>query len=446
MAKDKYRELIQPGSNFEFMGRARLWFTLSTIVCAACIGMCFVNNAWRGDYMNWSTDFKGGTEIVFGFYKKGTQVPATVDSAKVRKALGDGGFEGFDVSDYAWTVDTPQGAVEARGLLVRTPHFGAVPPEKRDRVADLFLKQFAGLTLLKVSWSGDTIHVRSKKPVPWAEVRDFLAKEGLTLKPWEKEDAQSASIAEEGTGEYHAQLSVVGIEGQYREAAQRGLGSEADVKVINVYGVGAKAGSKLRDDGVASLFYAMLLIMLYLVVRFDVRYAPGAVIALIHDAVVVVGAFALTWQEFSLTTVAAILTVVGYSVNDTVIIFDRIRENSVKLKDKKFIRIMNISINETLSRSLLTSLTVFVTTLMMNIFGTGLVRNFAFAMNVGVVTGTYSSIFIASPVALWIHNRFFAREGGAVASRPGRPSRRTDAASEAEDDGDDGDSGDEGRV
>jgi len=148
-----------------------------------------------------------------------------------------------------------------------------------------------------------------------------------------------------------------------------------------------------------------------------------------------VGVFALFWEEFSLTTVAAILTVIGYSVNDTVIIFDRIRENAHKLKDKKFIRVMNISINETLSRSLLTSLTVFVTTLMMNIFGTGLVRNFALAMNVGVITGTYSSIFIASPIALWIHNRFYLESGAAKGTA--RKGKAEDEAIEDDDSGDD---------
>jgi preprotein translocase subunit SecF len=422
MAKDKFRELIQPGSNFEFMGRAKLWFALSTVVCLACIGMLFINQAWRGDYMNWSTDFKGGTEIVLGFNQKGTSRPATIDSGDVRKGLSDAGFDGFDVSDYTWQVDTPEGPVEATGILVRTPHFGAVSVEKQNQVSDAFVSQFGSLSVSKASWSGDTLYIRTKKPVSWDAARDFLSKQGFTLKPWDKEDAQRAVAAEEGTGDYNAQLSVVGIDGQYRDAAQRKLGDSVDVRVVNVYGVGAKAGSKLRDDGIASMFYAMLLIMLYLVVRFDIRYAPGAVIALLHDAIVVIGAFALTWQEFSLTTVAAILTVIGYSVNDTVIIFDRIRENTGKLKDKKFIRIMNISINETLSRSLLTSLTVFVTTLMMNIFGTGLVRNFAFAMNVGVVTGTYSSIFIASPVALWLHNRFYER--GKAAPRVSRPLAR----------------------
>lgn len=426
MANQKYRELIQPGSTFEFMGRAKLWFTISTLVCAACVGALFVNKAVRGDYMNWSTDFKGGTEIIFGFYQKGGDRPVEVDSGKVRKAISDTGADGFDVSDYSYSVDTAEGSTATTGLLVRTPHFGALTPAQQDEITDAYVKEFAVIKPLKASWSGDTLHIRSMAPVLWDASKDFFVKHGLTLKPWAKEDAEAATSAEEGTGEHNAQLSVIGIEGQYQEAIQKELGDDVDVRVINVYGVGAKAGDKLRDDGVASLFYAMLLIMLYLVVRFDIRFAPGAIVALIHDAIVVIGAFAVTWQEFSLTTVAAILTIIGYSVNDTVVIFDRIRENAVKLKDKKFIRVMNISINETLSRSLLTSLTVFMTTLMMNIFGTGLVRNFAFAMNIGVLIGAYSTIFIASPVVLWIHNRFYA--GAPTGGKASRVIRPTDAA------------------
>ena len=129
--------------------------------------------------------------------------------------------------------------------------------------------------------------------------------------------------------------------------------------------------------------------------------------ALLHDAILVIGVFAITWQEVSLTTVAALLTVIGYSVNDSVVIFDRIRENVVRLKDKKFGRVINISLNETMARTLLTSITLFVVTLMMNLLGTGLVRNFAFAMNIGVIVGVYSSVFVASPVALAIHNKWY---------------------------------------
>ena len=404
-----FRELIKPGTNFEFMGRAKLWFTLSVVVCAACIGMLFVNKSMRGEYMNWSTDFKGGTEIIFGFHQHGTDQPADVDPGDLRKALSSAGMKDFEISDFIWEEETSKGLQSATGALLRTPEFGAVDAELQEKVALDFAKEFAAIEPLKVSWSGDRLFVRSKKPVDWKAVKPFLAKHELDLREWDPAEQERYHVAEEGSGEYQAQLAVAGIDEQFRQALQEGLGDDVDVRVVNVYGVGAKAGSKLRNDAVVSMFYAMLLIMLYLVVRFDLRYAPGAIVALLHDAIMVVGVFAATWTEFSLVTVAATLTVIGYSVNDTVIIFDRIRENVHNLKDKKFARVMNISINETLSRSILTSLTVFVTTLMMNIFGTGLVRNFAFAMNIGVITGTYSSIFIASPVAMWIHNRFYSK-------------------------------------
>ena len=433
-----FRELIQPGSTFEFMGRAKLWFAFSTLICSACIGMLFINQAWRGEMMNWSTDFKGGTEMVFGFYKKGTDQPADIDAGQVRKALGKAGFDAVEVSDFTWEQESSKGTVKATGMLVRTPDFGAVPPDVQNKVADDFARTFASLEPLKISWSGDRIYLRSMKKADWKPVEPFLAKYALKLKPWDKEEEERYKVAEEGTGEYTTQFAVEGIDARYRSAIQAGLGADIDVHTVNVYGVGAKAGSKLRNDAIVSMFYAMLLIMLYLVIRFDLRYAPGAVIALLHDAIVVVGVFALVWEEFSLTTVAAILTFIGYSVNDTVIIFDRIRENAHKLKDKKFIRVMNISINETLSRSLLTSLTVFVTTLMMNIFGTGLVRNFAFAMNIGVITGTYSSIFIASPVALWIHNRYYSGTG-AAAAKTTRRGKAEEAIEEADDSDDEDD-------
>ena len=432
-----FRELIPPGSTFEFMGRAKLWFTFSFLVNTACIAMLFVNQAWRGEMMNWSTDFKGGTEIVFGFYKKGSDIPAEVDAGKVRKALSSGGFSAFEVSDFTWEQETSQGVQKATGMLVRTPDFGAVPRPVQDKVADDLAKEFAKWQPLKISWSGDRIYLRSLVKAQWEPMAPFLAKYDLKLKPWDKDEGERYAVAEEGTGEYTAQFAVEGIDGRYKNALIKGLGEDIDVHTVNVYGVGAKAGSKLRNDAVVSMFYAMMLIMLYLVIRFDLRYAPGAVVALLHDAIVVVGVFALFWEEFSLTTVAAILTVIGYSVNDTVIIFDRIRENAHKLKDKKFIRVMNISINETLSRSLLTSLTVFVTTLMMNIFGTGLVRNFALAMNVGVITGTYSSIFIASPIALWIHNRFYLESGAAKGTA--RKGKAEDEAIEDDDSADDED-------
>ena len=271
-----------------------------------------------------------------------------------------------------------------------------------------FLAAFASPGVLKATWSGDRLFVRASGPIDWNAAEAFFEKHGKKLREWSPESAEAFGVPAEGTEEYNMQFSVAGLDAQYQELVSAALGKNVVVKIQNVYGVGARAGEKLRNDGIKSLFYVMALIMLYLAFRFDVRYAPGAVIALIHDAVLVIGVFALTWQEVSLTTVAALLTVIGYSVNDSVVIFDRIRENVDRLKDKKFGRIINISLNETMARTLLTSITLFVVTLMMNILGTGLVRNFAFAMNIGVVVGVYSSVFVASPVALAIHNRWYS--------------------------------------
>jgi len=201
--------------------------------------------------------------------------------------------------------------------------------------------------------------------------------------------------------------------------------------IPQVESVGAKAGKQLQFDGVKSLLAAILLIMIYVLFRFDFRYAPGTVAALLHDAVLTVGAFAITYKEFSLTTVAAILTIIGFSMNDTIVVFDRIRENAARLRDRKFDRVVNQSINETLSRTILTSATVFFVTLAMNIFGVGVIRDFAFAMNVGVIVGTYSSIFIASPVLIWLNERYLVSQRKAAA-RPGRDARRPKRGDEIE--------------
>ncbi len=114
----------------------------------------------------------------------------------------------------------------------------------------------------------------------------------------------------------------------------------------------------------------------------------------------------MTDKEFALTTVAAVLTIIGFSMNDTIVVFDRIRENAARLRDRRFDRVVNLSINETLSRTILTSATVFFVTLAMNVWGVGVIRDFAFAMNVGVIVGTYSSIFIASPILIWLNDKF----------------------------------------
>lgn len=175
--------------------------------------------------------------------------------------------------------------------------------------------------------------------------------------------------------------------------------------------VGPKAGEELRKKGLLALLITWILILIYIGYRFDFYFSPGAIIALIHDLIIVVGAFALTGREINLTVLAAFLTILGYSVNDTIIIYDRVRENTKKFKTTPTPLLVNQSINETLSRTIVTSLGVFFVVLVLFLKGKGEIQDFAFAMIIGVITGTYSSIFIASPIYIFLKNNTHRFQG-----------------------------------
>jgi len=402
----KFRHLIAPGSNFGFVSKFKLSVFLSCLAMLIGIGSLFVNKATRGSYMNWTIDFKGGTEIIYDFKAKDTGKYDKADPHTVREALKSEGD--IDVSDYNWKITDPKtgNEVAVNGMMVRTPRYGAVTDEQAKNGRDAVMKAFANNKIDRAVWSGDRMFIRSKVPLDEKTATAALASAGLEMKAW-GDETKLYQTADQGTGEYSAVLSVWGLDRQYQRVLEKALPNDT-IEVKNAYGVGAKAGSKLRNDAVKSLVYAIFLIMLYLAFRFDIRYAPGAAFATIHDAVMVVGVFSITWTEVSLTSVAALLTVIGYSINDTVIVFDRIRENQAKLKDKKLERIIDISINEMLVRTVLTSMTVFVVTMAMNILGDGLISNFAFAMNIGVIVGTYSSMFLAAPLFLWVSKKWYS--------------------------------------
>lgn len=167
--------------------------------------------------------------------------------------------------------------------------------------------------------------------------------------------------------------------------------------------VGAQMGRELQKKAVWAVLASLAMMILYITIRFEFGFALGAILALAHDALIMIGVFAVLDRQFSLTFVAALLTVVGYSVNDTIVIFDRVRESLRLVKNKSFSEITNISINQTLNRTLLTSITTLITVVMLLIFGGGAIADFAIALFVGILVGTYSSIFIASPIMLWWH-------------------------------------------
>ncbi len=174
----------------------------------------------------------------------------------------------------------------------------------------------------------------------------------------------------------------------------------ADVQVRRVDFVGPQVGEELREDGGLAVLYALIAILIYVSLRFEYRFSLGAVAALIHDVIITLGVFSILQLEFDLSVLAAILAVIGYSLNDTIVVFDRIRENFRKLRKKTPIEVVNISINETLSRTLVTSLTTLLVLFSLYLFGGEVIASFALALIIGVLVGTYSSIYVASSTAL----------------------------------------------
>lgn len=175
-------------------------------------------------------------------------------------------------------------------------------------------------------------------------------------------------------------------------------GKEVEMRRIEF--VGPQVGKELVEGGLLALLYTNLGILIYVAMRFQYRLAIGAVAALLHDPILILGMFSIFRLEFDLTVLAAILAVIGYSINDTIVVFDRIRDNFIKLRKQSTIEVMNVSINQTLSRTVMTSWTTLLVVIILYLFGGELLRGFSLTLIVGIVVGTYSSIYIASALAL----------------------------------------------
>lgn len=176
--------------------------------------------------------------------------------------------------------------------------------------------------------------------------------------------------------------------------------NNANVELSRVEFVGPQFGRELAQKGSLALLYALGIVLLYVAFRFEWKFGVGSVAALVHDVLITVGAFAALQIEFSLPVLAAVLAVIGYSLNDTIVVFDRIRENFRKMRETDTVHIMNVSVNQTLPRTILTSLTTLLVLLALLFFGGEVLRGFSIALIIGVLIGTYSSIFVASPVVL----------------------------------------------
>jgi preprotein translocase SecF subunit len=184
------------------------------------------------------------------------------------------------------------------------------------------------------------------------------------------------------------------------DKVQDALGEEIEIRRVEV--VGPAVSGELQQAGIIAVAAAMIGILFYIWFRFEWQFGVAAILALVHDIVITVGLFALLGFDFGLSEVAALLTLAGYSINDSVVVFDRIRENLRRYKKLPLVDLLNLSINEMMSRTVITSTTTFLAVLALYVFGTEVIRGFSFAMLFGILIGTWSSIFIASPFLLWV--------------------------------------------
>jgi len=199
------------------------------------------------------------------------------------------------------------------------------------------------------------------------------------------------------------------LSGKIQSDLEKGFG-KANFEIRRVEMVGPRVGKDLRDKAALAIIFSLIGMLIYIWWRFEFRFGVGAIIALAHDVIITVGALSLTNKPIDLTIIAALLTIVGYSVNDTIIVCDRIRENMRKMAREKLEKLINVSINETLSRTILTSGTVLLVLIALFLLGGGVIHDFAFALIIGVIVGTYSSIYIASPLVIFWEQIFPSKQ------------------------------------
>ena len=393
-------EIFKPGRVYDFMGMRTFWVSLSAFLT---FGSIFLALVYPGP--NYGTDFKGGTEVELAFKQH-------VDVGRVREACKQAGFESPDVVE----VTDP---VNPNRFLIRVQEVSSLDNARKAQLLTSLCYSENGApptdacpegmrpTEVKFSPGGDKIAVRYDNDPDLAKIKEQVAAvPGVEIRQTDH-NPQIVSPRD-----HKVEIALKSKGDILIDGLKKILGPDtAPDAALRVEWVGPKAGRQLRDAAVKSVAIAIVFIMAYVAFRFDIRFAPGGIIALIHDSMVVIGAFILLRKEVTLSTIAAVLTIVGYSIADTVIVYDRIRENLGKHRGKSMTDIINISVSETLSRTVLTSGAVLLSMIMFFVWGTGVIKDFALAMVIGIIAGTYSSIYVAAPFTEWVDRRFFQGTG-----------------------------------
>ena len=371
-------------SKIDFMKYRRFFITVSI----ALLVVCAVELLALGG-LNLGIDFAGGTQMA-------VRMREAADVENLRAKLEAAGLEGLSMQRY--------GDPGGNELLIKVPVVEGSEEGSSERI-------LAALDDA-VGTEASTFDVNTNGSDALAGF--LLERDPDGLRSGDVTDGDAGALATYATiaTDVLAQRNTLGIFSSWNEIGEIEGVSEATMavlqsdahlggfSVLSNENVGPQIGKELKQKGILAMVFSLLGMLAYIWYRFELRFGIGALVAVFHDFAIVVGLYALLDYEFNLPTIAAFLTLVGYSVNDTVVIFDRVRENMRRFRRKPLVDIMNISLNQTLSRTVLTSSTTLVVVGCLFFFGGAAIRGFAFVLLVGVVIGTYSSIFVASPFAL----------------------------------------------
>jgi preprotein translocase subunit SecF len=397
------------GKIYDFMRWSKPAIVLSLLLVIGSFALLLFGNPKLG------TDFRGGTEVEVAF-------TAPTTPQEVRNGVTSAGFGTPDVIK----VDDPK---NPHRYLIRVHEVSTISEATRTAVERALCyggnpsvdecPEAKRATEVKFSPGGDKVTARFPETPDLAWVRERMAKvSGIELRPGE------SNPLIQNARDHKVEVQLMSKGDQLVGGLKRALGAKAPEHALRAEWIGPRAGAQLRDSAIKSIVIAIIFIMAYIAFRFDLRFAPGSIIALIHDSIGTIGVLILLGKELDLTTVAAVLTIVGYSVNDTVVVYDRVRENLGKLRGATFHQLINVSLSEMLGRTILTTLTVQLSMLTFFFWGTGTLKSFALTLTIGLLFGTYSTIYIALPVTEWFDKVLFSRigkKGGPPAGKSGKP-------------------------
>jgi preprotein translocase subunit SecF len=360
--------------NYDFLSKRKFFYAFS----AGLFLIGILSIIFRG--LEFGIDFKGGTEIVLQFEK-------TVDVGEIRGYVDDLGLGNIEVKTFGGET----------GVLIRTEEQqipAEIYPAVVQNIENEIDRILPGVERRIIDSTATTVTYSFPNPDTTNILTSRLFQSGF----------QTSKVSEELTNT--EMIVAVGI-ADWIKINLREKMADNQFSILREDRVGPKVGDELKQDAIIAVFLSLLVILIYLAFRFKFIFAVGAVAALFHDVLITLGIYAIFYNvipglnlEIDLTIVAAFLTLVGYSINDTVIVFDRVRENLKIHKTMPLLEVMNLSISKTMSRTVLTSGTTLLTVTILMIFGGEVLRAFAFTLMFGIIIGTYSSIFVASALVL----------------------------------------------